>query len=214
MNADKAQKVLLIASANVGKFREIAAELAGLELTLRCLADMPPVPPCEEDGATFMANAEKKARHFAQQYKCMTLADDSGLQVDALGGLPGVISARYAGEPCDDAANNRKLLEELAGVPPHNRTARFKCAMALADPRGNILARTVGVIEGVIIDQLRGEHGFGYDPLFLVPDLGKTTAEIPTEHKNRISHRGKATRAMRAELQRLLPQWNACRCTL
>lgn len=196
---------MLIATTNRGKFREIAAVLATLPVRLKSIADMPPVDPCLEDGETFMANAEKKALYFASHYRCLTVADDSGLEVDALGGRPGVNSARYAGEPCDDQANNAKLLKQLASVSQLCRTARFKCAMAVADPRGKaVIARTEGVIEGLIIDQPRGQNGFGYDPLFLVPQLGKTTAEISPDHKNRISHRGYAARAIFGELQKLL----------
>ena len=197
-------KILLIATSNKGKFREIAAQLAFLPVKLRCLADMPKPGTYQEDGATFMANAESKAVYYARKYDCLALADDSGLEVDALDGRPGVLSARYAGPVCDDQANNAKLLEQLADVPAQQRSARFKCAMALAEPGGKVLASTEGLIEGIIIDQGRGEGGFGYDPFFFVPELGKTTAEISLEHKNRISHRGKATRALREKLQQLL----------
>lgn len=197
-------KILLIATSNKGKFREIAAKLTDLPVKLRCLADMPELGTYQEDGATFMANAESKAIYYARKYDCLSLADDSGLEVDALDGRPGVLSARYAGAVCDDQANNAKLVEQLADVPASQRTARFKCAMALAEPTGKVLARTQGVIEGIIIAQARGEGGFGYDPFFFVPELGKTTAQIPLEHKNRISHRGKATGAMREKLQQLL----------
>jgi len=198
------EPVLLIATANEGKFREIAAELAGASLQLRSLAEMPSVEACIEDGETFMANAEKKASYYARHYQCAALADDSGLEVDALNGGPGVMSARYAGKNGDDAANNEKLLEELADVPPARRTARFRCAMAVADRQGRILARTEGVVEGVILYRSRGQNGFGYDPLFMVPELAKTTAEISPEHKNRISHRGQAVRAMREKLKDVL----------
>jgi len=198
------EPVVLIATGNPGKFREIVAELAGAPARFLSLRDVPPIEPCEETGETFEANAREKAVYYARRSGRLALADDSGLEVDALAGRPGVLSARYAGRPCDDAANNRKLVEELHGVPAERRTARFRCAMALADPSGRILAETAGAIEGVIIDSPRGKNGFGYDPHFLVPALGRTTAELDPAHKNRISHRGQATRAMGDALRRLL----------
>jgi len=195
---------LLIATGNQGKCREIAAVLSSeASIECVCLKDFPPVPECEETGLTFEENAILKAKCYAEHFHIMTLADDSGLEVDALGGRPGVYSARYAGEPCDDQANNKKLVQELIGVPAEKRTARFCCAMALADANGNILGITRGTIEGVIIDQPRGSNGFGYDPHFLVPSLGKTTAELSPKEKNDISHRGKATRAMKEVLSKL-----------
>lgn len=194
---------ILIATGNRGKMREIAAVLADLPVQWLSLADIGPIPQPVEDGETFMANAEKKARHYSRRSGLWTLADDSGLEVDALGGRPGVLSARYAGEPCDDLANNRKLIGELADVPTEKRTARFRCAIALADG-AKIIARGEGAIEGRIVDDPRGGNGFGYDPHFLVPQLGRTTAELAPEHKNRISHRGQAVRALREQLANML----------
>ena len=206
MSPDKPKFTILIATGNKGKFNEIAEELSDLPVKCISLKDLPAVPECEETGNTFMENAVQKARYYSQRFKLYTLADDSGLEVDALGGRPGVYSARYAGEPCDDKANNEKLIKELAGVSSEKRTARFKCAMVLVDPDGKILADGEGVIEGIIIDAARGENGFGYDPHFFVPELGKTTAEISREEKNKISHRGKATRKLKSQIANILSQ--------
>ncbi len=200
MTEDTPLQSILLATSNLGKFREIVAEFADVSVRLISLKDISPIQECVEDGATFEANAIKKARHFAAASGLMTLADDSGLEVDALDGAPGIISARYAGEPCDDDANNAKLVRQLAGVPDGKRQARFRCAMALVDSDGQVLITTDGVIEGRIIDVPRGKNGFGYDPHFLVVSLGKTTAELSGEEKNSISHRGQATRAMKAAL--------------
>jgi non-canonical purine NTP pyrophosphatase (RdgB/HAM1 family) len=199
----KTPLTVLIATGNSGKFKEIAAELSGLGIEYRSLKDFPAVPECEETGKSFEENAVQKATFYAGHYKILTLADDSGLEVDALHGDPGVFSARYAGTPCNDQANNEKVIKELSGVPAEKRTARFRCAMALVDPNGKLLGTTQGTIEGIIIDLPRGKNGFGYDPHFFVPSLKKTTAEIPQEHKNQISHRGQATRAMHGLLIKL-----------
>lgn len=194
---------LLLATGNPGKLRELRALVAGTPLECVGLAEFPQVPVAEEPGATFAENACLKALHYAEHTGLWTLADDSGLEVDALDGAPGVLSARYAGTPSDDAANNRKLVAALAGVAPARRTARFRCAMALAEP-GRVRAETTGAFEGVIIDAPRGTNGFGYDPHFFVPDLGRTAAELPSDLKNRRSHRGQALRAMLPQLVALL----------
>ena len=186
---------LLIATSNAGKLQEIQALLARLRLELKSLPDFPNLPDVTEDANTFMANAEKKAKHFSKLAGLPTLADDSGLEVDCLDGLPGVRSARFAGRHGDDRANNTRLIQLLDGVPADARTARFRCAVVVADSDA-VLARAVGQIEGLIIDQPRGHNGFGYDPHFLVPELGRTTAELDPDHKNRISHRGQALRAI------------------
>ena len=184
---------LLIATSNPGKMREIEAVFASLPLQFENLSQHPDLPAAVEDADTFMANAEQKALHYAEQTGLPALADDSGLEVDCLGGRPGVRSARFAGHHGDDQANNAKLIELLRDVPLEERSARFRCAIVVAD-RGAVLARAEGAIEGLIVDEPRGENGFGYDPHFLVPDLDKTTAELAPEHKNRISHRGQALR--------------------
>lgn len=190
---------ILIATQNRGKLPEIQAELDGLNVQLLCLADLKSMPEAQETGLTFTENADLKALHYNRLSGLWTLADDSGLEVDALNAQPGVFSARYAGPDCDDARNNAKLLTELAGVPQEKRTARFRCAMSLA-ANGKIIARSQGTIEGQITFTEHGQNGFGYDPLFYVPDKACTTAQMPPAQKNAISHRGQATRAMKAIL--------------
>lgn len=183
---------LIIATRNAHKLEEIRAifDFQGLEVL--SAFDFPEIPDVEEDADTFVGNAVKKAVEIAAATGCWTLADDSGLEVDALQGAPGVYSARYAGEPCDYAANNEKLLGELAGKDL--RTARFKTVIALSDPAGN--AKTVeGVCPGKIIDELRGTNGFGYDPLFVPDGYDQTFAELDASVKNRISHRANALAA-------------------
>lgn len=182
---------LVIASRNEHKVEELRQLLADLTIDVLSLRDFPHAPEVEEDGDTFEANALKKARIIAQYTNQAVLADDSGLEVDALGGQPGVHSARFAGECASDKENNAKLLRQMEGVSPIDRTARFRCAIALVSPSGD--ERLVeGVCPGVIIDKPQGSGGFGYDPLFMVPHLGKTFAELSGDEKNSISHRGKA----------------------
>ncbi len=193
---------LLLATRNPGKLREIRALAADLPARWHTLDEFPDVADVEETGTTFAENARLKARHYAAATGLPTLADDSGLAVDVLGGAPGVQSARYAGHPRDDAANNRKLIAALAGVPLARRTARFCCAMALVRD-GHVIAETTGEFPGLIQDQPRGHNGFGYDPHFLVPDLGLTLAELTPVEKNARSHRGQALRAMLVHLHRL-----------
>lgn len=194
---------LVVATRNAGKLKEIRRLLATADVEVLGLASIADAPEVEEDGATFEANAIKKAVTLAQFCGCPTLADDSGLAVDVLDGAPGVHSARYAGPMADDEANNRKLLAALADVPPERRTAAFHCAMALATPDGR--SRTCdGLVRGRILEAPRGEGGFGYDPLFLVAEYGRTMAELPLDIKNRISHRGQALRRMLPLLQSLL----------
>ena len=193
---------ILLATKNAGKLRELREIAGDLPVAWRGLADFPDLPYADECGATFTENARLKALHYARFTGLATLADDSGLEVDALTGVPGVHSARYAGTPRDDRANNRKLVQALAGVPLARRTARFRCALAFVRG-GQVVVETQGAFEGLIIDEPRGENGFGYDPHFLVPDLGQTVAELPAELKNARSHRGQALREMLAELRRL-----------
>lgn len=180
-----------MASGNKGKIAELNKLLAHLNITIKSLGDYPTMPETVEDGETFQQNAIKKAREAAQFTGILALADDSGLEVDYLKGLPGVHSARFAGEPKDDAANNRKLLELMQGVPWEKRTARFRCVMALCTPQGEIFTSD-GSCEGYILEELKGKGGFGYDPLFYIPDYDQTFAELDIEIKNKISHRGKA----------------------
>jgi XTP/dITP diphosphohydrolase len=181
---------LLIATSNPGKLAEFHGLLPS-GITLLSLNDVDVTLP-EETGATFHEIADRKALWAARQSGLLALADDSGLEVDALGGLPGVRSARYSGEPPDEARNRRQLLEELAGIPPENRTARFVCAASLASPAG-IVAVARGELRGTIGDRERGLGGFGYDSLFLLPN-GRTVAELLDEEKNAVSHRGVAMR--------------------
>lgn len=184
---------LVVATGNRGKLREIRRLLAETGIEVLGLDAFPELPEVEEDGETFEANARKKAETVARHTGRLTLADDSGLAVAALDGQPGVRSARYAGERAGDDDNNRKLLAALEGVPAECRQAAFHCAMALCRPGGECRVFH-GEVAGVILTAPRGEGGFGYDPLFLVREYGKTMAELPMEVKNRISHRGQALR--------------------
>jgi XTP/dITP diphosphohydrolase len=194
-------KQLVIASGNAGKLREIAHLLAPLSLDIIPQVKLN-VPECEEPYCTFIENALAKARHASQHTGLPALADDSGLCVDSLQGAPGVISARYAGEPKSDERNNQKLLEVL-GDSPH-RTAHFYCVMVLVrhanDPEPLIAE---GQWVGEILKEYRGNDGFGYDPLFLDAKTGKTVAELPLEIKSRISHRGHAMAKLLQKLERL-----------
>ena len=188
-------KELVVATTNKGKLREIAAYLDGLVDRIWSLADFPDIGQIIEDGATFQQNALIKARTVGRHTGLPTLADDSGLEVAALGGLPGVYSARFAGDAADDRANNEKLLHDLAGVPAGNRQAAFHCALVLwyAEDRYNTFD---GYLPGEILATPQGEGGFGYDPLFLVSGQGKTLAELPLTSKNSLSHRGQALRQL------------------
>jgi XTP/dITP diphosphohydrolase len=187
---------LLIATTNPGKLREVGAILGGLRVSLVTLNEFPELPEPVEGADSFEGNARIKALHYAELTGLWTLADDSGLEVDALGGAPGVHSARFAGPQRDDAANNAKLVAMLEGVPLAKRTARFRCVVALANADG-VVTTAEGTIEGLILDEPRGENGFGYDPHFFVPEHSQTTAEMSPEKKNRLSHRGSAVAAIR-----------------
>jgi XTP/dITP diphosphohydrolase len=197
---------LLVATTNPGKFAEVKAYLKQLPVEIRSLKSLEYYPAVAEDGATFEENALKKARRLAQISGLLTLADDSGLEVDALNGAPGIYSARYSGEEGNDAKNNQKLLHELRHVPEEKRTARFVCALALCDPRGGQLkAWTVQEsCAGRIAFELKGANGFGYDPLFFYAPFGKTFAEIDRETKAMVSHRGKALKKLAELLPRLV----------
>ncbi len=193
---------LLLATSNPHKLKEFRAIFSDLPLRLLSLNDLQLDIDIEETGATFAENAELKARTYAQASGILTIADDSGLEIDALGGFPGVQSARYLGRETSYEERFRQILEQLKGLPMEQRTARFRCAIALAEPSG--YSRVVeGVIEGVIANSPRGEQGFGYDPIFFLPELGKTFAELAPEHKNRISHRARAAQSAR----KLLEDW-------
>lgn len=194
---------VLLATGNPGKLREMRRLAAGLSASLAvggalewlCLADLPPVPEAVEDGEDFAHNAELKALHYAAQTGLPALADDSGLEVDALHGAPGVHSARYAGEPRDDRRNNEKLLAALDSIAPERRTARFRCAMAFV-MNGQVACRAQGAVEGRIALAPRGAGGFGYDPLFLIGAGQRSMAELDPSEKNSLSHRGRALRAI------------------
>ena len=184
---------VIVATRNKGKIREIREALKGLGLRIYPLSNFPNVPEVEEDGKSFTENALKKARFYSKHFGKLTIADDSGLEVDSLKGQPGVHSARYAGERASGQENNQKLLREMQDVPISKRGARFKCIIAVVSPDGRE-AFAEGACKGRIGFKEKGKKGFGYDPLFILPNDGKTMAELSLEAKNRISHRGKALR--------------------
>ena len=193
---------VLLATSNLHKLEEFRAIFSALPVKLVSLSDIHLAIEVEETGSTFAENAELKARTYAQASQMLTLADDSGLEIDALKGAPGVYSARYLGSETSYAERFRVILEQMKDLPLNQRSARFRCVIALADPSGTI--RTAeGVVEGAIADYPRGSHGFGYDPIFLLPELGKTFAELEPEYKNRISHRARAARLA----HKLLEDW-------
>jgi XTP/dITP diphosphohydrolase len=187
-------KRLLVATLNPGKVREISAALAPTGIEVCGLDSLEERPDIEETGTTFEENARLKAEGYSRRTELPVLADDSGLEVDALGGAPGVHSARYGGSRVPDEERNRKLLAALEDVEPERRTARFRCVLALAR-KGRTLATFEGVIEGRLLSAPRGHNGFGYDPLFFHPESGCTTAELTTEEKQHVSHRGQAIAA-------------------
>jgi len=193
--------ILVLATRNKGKTEEIRALLSGFPVTLKNLDDFGPIPEVVEDGDTFDDNAYKKASFTARVLGFPAIADDSGLVVEALNGEPGVYSARYAGEDADDAANNAKLLEQMAGV--EDRRAAFQCVLSIAMPTGQALTYE-GRCDGVIAQAPSGEGGFGYDPLFYCPDKGKTFAELTMEEKGEISHRGRALKEVADEFDKVL----------
>ena len=194
---------LLIATANRGKVAEYGELLAGIDCLLLSLSDVGISGSIEESGTTYEDNARIKAVECANRSGIVTLADDSGLEVDALGGEPGVFSARYAGDNATDAERVAYLLSKLEGVPETERGARFVCVIAIAFPRGDVVY-CHGECHGRIVTEPRGGRGFGYDPAFFVPEQGHTMAELPPELKNRISHRGRAAAKARRVLGELI----------
>lgn len=194
-------QTLIIATGNAGKQREIQAML-GQTFVVKTLKDIPDAPEIIEDGATFKANAIKKARVIAQHTGLPSLADDSGLEVDALNGAPGVYSARYAGENATDEANNEKLLSAITHIPDNQLGAQFHCVMALVHPNGQTQT-TDGIWRGHLVRTPRGTNGFGYDPLFFVPEHNCTSAELSPEQKNALSHRGQALHKILPYIQAL-----------
>jgi len=192
---------VVLATRNAGKTEELRRLLADFPVVVMNLSNFGPMPPVEEDGTTFEENAVKKARSTAKVVGLPALADDSGLTVDALGGAPGARSARYAGEHAADADNNAKLLRELEHED--NRAAAFVCVIAIAVPWGPALVHE-GHCEGLITREQMGTEGFGYDPVFFYPPLQKTFAQLTTEEKNQVSHRGRALRELRREFDKVL----------
>ena len=192
---------LVLASRNAGKTGELRELLKDFPIEIKNLDDFGPIPPVEEDGTTFDENAYKKAAFTAKVLGLPTLADDSGLEVDALGGLPGVHSARYAGQNVSDTDNSAKLWREMKGKT--NRTATFVCVISIAVPSGMALTYE-GRCEGLIAEAPAGENGFGYDPLFYYPPLNRTFAQLSLEEKNQVSHRGKAMAQLKEEFNQAL----------
>ena len=194
---------LLVATGNIGKLREIRALLTGLPLKLVTLADFPEIKIVSEDGTTFAENAALKATKYAHQAGTLTLADDSGLEIDAIDGAPGVFSARYLGEFATYPERISALLAQLKGVPREKRTARFVCTIVIADMKGAILYETEARCDGSIAHAPRGTGGFGYDPVFIPDAFEQTFGELPADVKNGISHRGRALLAAREFLASL-----------
>ena len=200
------ERRLVLATRNDGKIREIIELLSGLPIEILTYEDYDVWPELEETGSTFEENAEAKASALSEWSGLPALADDSGLEVDALGGRPGVISARYAGTQGDSAANIALLLEEMKGVPIQERSARFVCVIALTGPNNPTL-EIRDTCEGAISEDIRGDGGFGYDPVFIPMGMDSTMAQLPLEEKNAISHRGKALRRLRTMLEKGEPAW-------
>jgi XTP/dITP diphosphohydrolase len=195
------ERPLVLATRNEGKIREFQGLLLGFDVEVKSLKDFGAIPPVEEDGDTFEENALKKARFTAKVLGLPALADDSGLMVKGLAGAPGVHSARYAGEGATDESNNLKLLGAMKGI--RDRSATFMCVIAIAVPRGPALVYE-GTCDGLVVGEPRGDRGFGYDPLFYYPPVGRTFAEMSDEEKNRFSHRGKAMQELRKEFPKVL----------
>lgn len=195
----RTMKRIVIATKNQGKVKEMIRAFHGMDVELVSLAEFKQVPEAVEDGATFSENALIKARFYAKETGLACLADDSGLEVDALGGEPGVYSARFAGETADDAANNEKLVKELVAKNRSESSASYRCVLAFVDGEGTeVLAE--GICSGTIRIIPAGDQGFGYDPYFYLPKQQKTMAELTLEEKNAISHRGMAIKEMEAKL--------------
>jgi len=197
----KLDRPLVLATKNRGKVSEFEGLFSAFDLEVKSLNDFGPIPPVIEDGETFEDNAVKKAQFTAKVLGFPAIADDSGLTVKALGGEPGVFSARYAGEGATDEANNIKLLRAMKGI--EQREAAFICILAIAVPRGPALIYE-GICEGLITEEISGNQGFGYDPLFYYPPLNKTFAEMSAAEKNSVSHRGKAMAELKGELGKVL----------
>ena len=194
---------IVIASRNRKKSGEIADLLAPHGIVATTVADFPNVPEVIEDGRTFAENAAKKASQTARHLQCWVLGEDSGLSVDALDGAPGIYSARYSGDGAADERNNEKLLDELSNIPAEKRGAHYVCNVALADPEGNVRLQVEATCRGRIADQPRGTNGFGYDPLFLIPEYHRTFGELSAAVKRQLSHRARAFARLIPQLARL-----------
>lgn len=197
---------LVVASRNAKKRREIEELLAPHRIEVLSVTDFPDVPEVIEDGETFAANAAKKATQTAQHLNCWVLGEDSGLMVDALGGAPGVYSARYSGEGATDETNNAKLIAALADVPDETRGAQYLCHAAISDPTGTIRLTVEATCRGRMIREPRGSNGFGYDPYFLIPEFHLTFGELSSTVKQHLSHRARAFERLIAPLVRLLQE--------
>ena len=193
---------LIFATGNEGKMKEIRMILGDLDYEILSMKEAGISADIVEDGKTFEENAEIKARAISRLANCLVLADDSGLEVDYMDKQPGIYSARWMGEDTSYDVKNNKIIENLTGVPDEKRTARFVCAVAAAFPDGRVITKR-GEVEGIIGYEQRGENGFGYDPIFFLPEYGKTTAELSPEEKNEISHRGRALTQIKEELKKL-----------
>ena len=196
MNKEK----LLLATTNQGKAREIIRYLEGLPLEILSLGDIGQLEPYSETGRTFEENARGKSLHYSRRWERLTLGEDSGIEIEALNGEPGVLSARYSGEQATDKQNNRKVLELMTDVPSEKRGARFVSCMVLSR-KGTIIQEIKDSVQGVITFEEKGRSGFGYDPLFYYPPLKKTFAELLPEEKNKVSHRGRALRKLKEFLR-------------
>lgn len=194
----------VLSSRNVKKSREVAEILAPVGISVRPISDFPEIGEIEEDGDTFVANAAKKAVGPAKTLGRWVIGEDSGLMVDALGGAPGVYSARYSGEGATDERNNAKLQDELRGLPLEKRGAAYNCTVCLADPQGTLRVTVSGRCRGVITTEPRGANGFGYDPYFLIPEYHRTFGELSNLVKHQISHRSRALAQFVAEVRKLL----------
>ncbi|MDD6070527.1 MAG: XTP/dITP diphosphatase [Clostridiales bacterium] len=195
-------KKLIFATGNQDKMKEIRMILGDLDYEILSMKEAGIKADIVEDGKTFEENAVIKATAISKMAGCLVLADDSGLEVDYMDKMPGIMSARWMGEDTSYTVKNAKIIEKLEGVPDEQRTARFVCAIAAAFPDGRVITKR-GTIEGIIGYEERGENGFGYDPIFFLPEYGKTTAELSPEEKNKISHRGRALEQIKEELRKL-----------
>ncbi len=193
----------ILATKNRGKIREFKELFSDMGMDFLSLNDVEAPPEIVEDGDSFFENAFKKAKTISVHYGIIAISDDSGLEVDALNGRPGIYSARFAGEGASDEENYLKLLRELEGIEDEKRTARFRCVMVAYRPDGKWV-KAEGSLEGMITRKPRGTKGFGYDPVFFVPSLGKTLAEIPVEEKNKISHRARALHDLKERIEEIL----------